>query len=127
MIAFADFLEYFRDKYHEFEAAEDKDIEGIFNEIFCIFPEVRGIIKECTQMTVAGYVVAHYLSLGQNIGGMIMNGSGYTLSSASLGGISVSTNAPPLHDMYESFFGGTVYGTKFLAYLASVGGLNYVN
>lgn len=121
------FLEYFRSSYNEFANVSDDDILKIYNEIMCIFPEVYGITKECVKNIAAGYVVAHYIAIG-NVGGSgIIVGNGNMLSSASIGGISISTQSPPVHDMYEYFFGSTPYGLKFLAYIASVGGINYVN
>lgn len=122
------FIEYFRSVYSEFANVSDADIDRIYNEIMCIFPEVYGITKECVQNIAAGYVVAHYIAIGNSSsnGGVIV-GNGNMLSSASIGGISVSTQSPPVHDMYEYFFGSTPYGLKFLAYIASVGGINYVN
>lgn len=121
------FLQYFRDNYTEFKNVSDESILNIYNEIMCIYPEVYGITKECTKDIVAGYVVAHYIVVSNTNGNSIISGNGNMLSSASVGGISISTQSPPVQDMYEYFFGSTPYGLKFLAYIASVGGLNYVN
>lgn len=121
------FLDFFRVNYKEFTNVSDDDVTRLYTEIMCIFPEVYGADKECTQNIVAGYVVAHYIAISGNNKAKIIGGGGNMLSSASIGGISVSTNAPPVHDMYEYFFGSTPYGLKFLAYIASVGGVRYIN
>lgn len=127
MITVNGFLEYFRSAYNEFKNVSDDDVKKLYNEVMCIFPEVYGIAKDCTKNIVAGYVVAHYIAINNTDGSQTIAGSGNMLSSASVGGISISTQSPPVHDMYEYFFGSTPYGLKFLAYIASIGGLNYVN
>lgn len=127
MDATTDFLQFFRSVYKEFNNVSDNSILQLYSEIMCIYPEVYGIQKECTKNIVAGYVVAHYIVVNNTEGNKIIAGNGNMLSSASVGGISVSTQSPPVQDMYEYFFGSSPYGLKFLAYIASVGGLNYVN
>ena len=127
MDAATNFLEYFRNTYKEFSNVSDENIINIYNEVMCIYPEVYGITKECSKNIIAGYVVAHYIAINTPDGSDIIAGNGNMLSSASVGGISISTQAPPVSDMYEYFFGSTPYGLKFLAYIASVGGLMYVN
>lgn len=127
MDAATNFLEYFRNTYKEFSNVNDENIINIYNEVMCIYPEVYGVTKECSKNIIAGYVVAHYIAITTPDGSDIIAGNGNMLSSASVGGISISTQAPPVSDMYEYFFGSTPYGLKFLAYIASIGGLNYVN
>ena len=120
------FLEYFRETYPEFAKFSDDTITKQWDEILCLYAEVSGISKPCQQQIVGGYVVAHFLALAGDVNGVIAGG-GAMLSSASVGGISISTNAPSVTDWYDYFFGSTPYGLKFLAYLSSVGGLYYVN
>lgn len=125
-----EFLNYFKENYKEFfeepNSTSDEVIKNTFNEVVAIYPEVRGEINQKTKMIIAGYVVAHYISMSAT-SSTISGGSGNMLASATIGNISISTQSPPIRDMYEYFFGSTPYGIKFLAYLASVGGLKYVN
>lgn len=121
------FLTFFRDSYPEFANVGDGFILSTYNEVNCLYSEVFGITKECAKEIVTGYMVAHFIVTNSSSGSDSASGGGGFVTSASVGGISVSTQAPNVTDNLDYFFGGSIYGQKLLAYFASVGGLYYVN
>lgn len=124
-------IELFKTVYPEFTAVDDERLDLLYHRATCMYPIISPSSNICRHAFAACAVVAHLLIIEAQPGeagqpGMAQS-SGAMLSSASIDGVSVSTQSAPVGDMYDYFFGSTKYGLEFLAFLAEIGGLRYVN
>lgn len=124
------FADTFFDTYPEFAGKiESATVEAIKKRVCVLYAVLRNGEGE-PYVTATCMAVAHYIVRGGyagiDMGGASGNPTG-VLTGAGVGDISVSFQQKPIKDMFEDFFASTSYGQDFLAWLATVGGISYVN
>lgn len=105
-----------------------EQVEAVRGRIYVLFPVLHNG-KTQEQQIAACMVIAHFFARSAIIAGngQIGAGAGGVVSSASIGGVSVSLMGMPIKDMTEYFFASTPYGQEFLMWLSTIGGCCYVN
>lgn len=119
-------LESFLKKYPEFKGLSDEAFLEMQEKVLCLFPAYSDVSK-CKNAVLLGLLIAHFLVIegrGIDLG---LNKPTGIVSSSSVGGVSVSMQAPPVTNTADYFFSSTPYGLEYLAYLSQYGGLLYVN
>lgn len=106
----------------------ENEVNAVRQRAFILFPVLQDGKTKKTEIA-ACMVTAHLIarSLSFTVNKEIGGAGGGIVSSASQGGVSVSYANAPYKDMSEYYFSTTPYGLEFLAWLSSLGGVNYVN
>lgn len=119
----------FYEVYPEFADKVNPDtVNAAVRRVYILYAVLRGGATEELRIA-ACMAAAHYLARSSAVTseGEIGGGAVGVVTNASVGGVSVGMQQKPVKDMFEDFFASTPYGQEFLAWLATVGGISYVN
>lgn len=106
-----------------------------FNKAKCLIPKFAKVTDEnlsenCRLALPLFMVTAHYFvmdGLAESIG---LNSTGGSISSSSVGDVSVSFNSPPYANTsspnFDYFWSATKYGQEYLAWLDTQSGIRWV-
>ncbi len=115
--------------YPEFADKVDPDVvNATGRRVYILYAVLRNGATEELKIA-ACMATAHYLARSSTVmsEGEIGGGDRGVVTNASVGNVSVGMQQKPVKDMFEDFFASTPYGQEFLAWLATVGGISYVN
>lgn len=116
------FVVEFKNIYPEFKDINADRILELESRLKCIFSFLSD--KSCKSKYLTFLTIAHYLST-QNQG--VLGSSAGVVSSASVGGVSVSFSQVQNTTQWQSFFSATKYGLELLAIRSTLGSARLIN
>lgn len=119
-------LDAFLARYPEFQGLDLDVFTGMQEKVLCLFPAYSDD-KSCVNGVLLGLLIAHFIVIEGKGSSFGLNRPTGIVNSSSVGGVSVSMQAPPVTNTADYFFSSTPYGLEYLAYLSQYGGVLYVN
>lgn len=131
-INYPSIADLFFETYPEFDGYVSSDrVEAVARKAFILYPVLHNGCCENYRLASC-MVVGHLLirgglvigseessGLGSNVNGVVQ--------SANVDSVSVGFQAKPIHNLAEDYFASTPYGLEFLAWLATISGVDYIN